>query len=60
MTEKNGSLGPQEQRFPRELAGGGMRLFRTEEAYPYFASKARARKILSRLESKVGIGRDDA
>ncbi|MCH8342307.1 MAG: type IV toxin-antitoxin system AbiEi family antitoxin domain-containing protein, partial [Chloroflexi bacterium] len=52
MTERNGSLGPQEQRFLRELAGRGLRLFRTEEAYPHFASKARARKALSRLESK--------
>jgi predicted transcriptional regulator of viral defense system len=52
MSEGNGRLGPQEQRLLRELAGSGMRLFRTEEAYPYFASKARARKALSRLESK--------
>ncbi|MCH8339179.1 MAG: type IV toxin-antitoxin system AbiEi family antitoxin domain-containing protein, partial [Chloroflexi bacterium] len=52
MTERNGSLGPQEQRFLREVAGSGMRIFRTEQAYPHFASKARARKALSRLESK--------
>jgi len=52
MREGNGRLGPQEQRLLRELAGSGMRLFRTEEAYPYFASKARARKALSRLDSK--------
>jgi len=52
MIERNGSLGPQEQRFLGELASSGMRLFRTEEAYPYFASKARARKVLSSLQSK--------
>ena len=52
MSERNGRLGPQEQRFLREVAGSGMRIFRTEQAYPHFASKARARKALSRLESK--------
>ncbi|MCI0877199.1 MAG: type IV toxin-antitoxin system AbiEi family antitoxin domain-containing protein, partial [Chloroflexi bacterium] len=52
MSERYGRLGPQEQRFLREVAGSGMRIFRTEQAYPHFASKARARKALSRLESK--------
>jgi predicted transcriptional regulator of viral defense system len=52
MSEGKGRLGPQEQRFLRELAGSGMRLFRTEDAYPYFASKARSRKALSHLVSK--------
>ena len=52
ISDTQGRLGPRERRMLSELASSGMRLFKTEDAYPFWSSKHHARKALSRLESK--------
>ncbi len=52
ISETQGRLGPRERRMLSELSASGMRLFKTEDAYPFWSSKHHAQKALSRLESK--------
>ena len=51
-SEQIDRLGPQERRFLTGLAGAGKRVFKTEDALPFWASRHQTWKALSRLESK--------
>jgi predicted transcriptional regulator of viral defense system len=52
MLEQTDRLGPQERRFLTGLAGAGKRVFKLQDALPYWPSRHQTRKALSRLESK--------
>ena len=52
MPEQTDRLGPQERRFLTGLAGAGKRVFKLQDALPYWPSRHQTRKALSRLESK--------
>jgi predicted transcriptional regulator of viral defense system len=57
MIVKTDRLGPRERHFLASIAGSGKRIFRLEDAIPYWPSRHLARKALSRLESKGWLER---
>ncbi len=57
MTNTASTLGPQERLFLTSLAGQDKRVFRFQEALPFWASAHQTRKALSRLMKKGWITR---
>jgi predicted transcriptional regulator of viral defense system len=57
MTETNDRLGPRERRLLTGLAGAGKRVFKVEDALPFWPSRQQTRKALSRLETKGWLAR---
>ena len=57
MSQPSSVLGPIERSFLTSMASSGKRVFRYEEAVPYWASTRQARKALSRLVKKGWLKR---
>ncbi|MFQ5946950.1 MAG: type IV toxin-antitoxin system AbiEi family antitoxin domain-containing protein [Anaerolineae bacterium] len=57
VPQQDDRLGPRERRFLAGLAGEGKRVFRLDDALPYWPSRHAARRALSRLEAKGWLQR---